>query len=81
MIQQPAKTNGAPKAPSAPGAGRLVVTKREACELLGGVSMDTLERYVMKDVSVIRRGRVRLIPVYELQRWIKENASKTLERS
>jgi hypothetical protein len=67
------------KAARAAGAKvpRLALTKVEAAEALG-VSVDFLEQHVMPELRVIRRGRRRLIPVLELERWIDESADVLL---
>jgi excisionase family DNA binding protein len=57
---------------------RLALTKPEAAEALG-VSLDSLERYVMAELRVVRRGRLVLIPVSELQRWLDRSAALTLD--
>ncbi len=57
---------------------RLAYTKTEAAVALG-VSIDTLERHIMAELRVVRRGRLVLIPVTELQRWLEQNAARTLE--
>ncbi len=57
---------------------RLAYTKAEAAVALG-VSIDTLERHIMAELRVVRRGRLVLIPVSELQRWLEQNAARTLE--
>jgi hypothetical protein len=43
-----------------------------------GMSVDSFERYVQADVRCIRRGRMRLFPVAELERWAGENAERLL---
>lgn len=58
---------------------RLSLNKQEAAACLG-VSVDSFERHVQPDLRVIRRGRLRLFPVAELERWIAENAERPLER-
>jgi excisionase family DNA binding protein len=55
--------------------GRITLTKAEAAEALG-VSVDHLERHVLAEVKVIRSGRLRLIPVAELDAWIARNAAR-----
>lgn len=57
---------------------RLTLTRAEAADSLG-ISLDSFERYVQPEVRVIRRGRMRLIPVSELERWAVENATFTLD--
>jgi excisionase family DNA binding protein len=56
----------------------LALSKAEAAECLG-VSVDFLEQHVMADLRIVRRGRRRLIPVAELERWLDRNAARTLE--
>jgi len=53
----------------------VALTKPDAARALG-MSIDSFERYVMADVRCIRRGRLRLFPVAELQRWADENAER-----
>jgi excisionase family DNA binding protein len=65
-------------ASSRPPAPRLALTKPEAAEALG-VSVDSLERFVMAELRVVRRGRLVLIPVSELQRWLDRSAALTLD--
>lgn len=57
---------------------RLALTKPEAAVSLG-VSVDTLERHVLPELRVVRRGRLVLIPVREIERWLDRSASLTLE--
>ena len=56
---------------------RLALTKAEAADALG-VSVDFLEQHVMPELRVVRRGRRRLIPILELERWIDESAEVLL---
>jgi hypothetical protein len=44
-----------------------------------GMSIDSFERYVMADVRCIRRGRMRLFLVAELERWANDNAERLLD--
>lgn len=64
--------------PAAASLGRLALSKCEAADALG-VSVDFLEEHVMHELRIVRRGRRRLIPVRELERWLEENASRVLE--
>jgi excisionase family DNA binding protein len=57
---------------------RLALSKAEAAEALG-MSVDSFERYVQDEIRLVRRGRLRLIPVVELERWLAENAGRVLE--
>ena len=58
--------------------GRLALSKAEAADALG-VSVDFLEEHVMHELRIVRRGRRRLIPVRELERWLEDNASRVLD--
>jgi excisionase family DNA binding protein len=53
-------------------------SRSEAADALG-VSVDFLEEHVMDELRIVRRGRRRLIPVRELERWLEENASRVLD--
>jgi hypothetical protein len=57
---------------------RLALTRAEAAAALG-MSLDSFERYVQTDVRMIRRGRMRLVPVRELERWLEMNAARVIE--
>lgn len=56
---------------------RVTLSKAEAAAALG-MSIDSFERHVQPELRIIRRGRMRLIPVRELERWATENATLTL---
>lgn len=45
------------------------------------MSVDSFERYVQADVRCVRRGRMRLFPVVELERWAGENAERLLREA
>ena len=57
---------------------QLAVTKEGAGELLGGKSVDWIERYVLPHVKTVRPSRSILIPVTELQQWVSENSEMAL---
>jgi hypothetical protein len=59
---------------------RIALTASEAAESLG-MSLDSLERYVQPEVRVVRRGRLRLFPVRELESWAAENSHKLFEEA
>lgn len=60
---------------------RIGLTSPEAAAAIG-VGPDFFEANVAPDLRLIRRGRKRLVPVSELERWTVENASWVLgERS
>jgi len=56
---------------------RLTLTPEEAAGALG-VSRDFFDEHVKPELRVIRRGRLVLIPMGELERWTDENASRVL---
>jgi hypothetical protein len=57
---------------------RIALTREEAAEALGMGSVDSFERYVQPHVRMIRRGRLRLVPIKELERWADDSAESTL---
>ncbi|MGH7129898.1 MAG: hypothetical protein ACREIV_15110 [Planctomycetaceae bacterium] len=59
---------------------RLALTKREAAAALG-MSVDSFERHVQPELRVVRRGRLRLFALAEIERWLRENGAKTIEPS
>jgi len=56
----------------------IALSKPEAAAALG-MSTDSFERYVMADVRCVRRGRLRIFPVAELERWADANAERIFE--
>ena len=44
-----------------------------------GMSLDSFERYCQGEIPCIRRGRLRLYPLRELERWLERNAERVLE--
>lgn len=58
----------------APGnVPRVALSRQEAATSLG-MSLDSFERHVQPELRLIRRGKLRLVPVVELERWAIENA-------
>lgn len=55
----------------------IALAKPQAAAALG-MSVDSFDRYVGPQVRCIRRGRLRLYPVVELQRWADVNAEHLL---
>jgi hypothetical protein len=45
-----------------------------------GMSVDSFDRYVRPSLRLVRLGRMVLVAVAELERWVEENAAITLER-
>lgn len=56
---------------------RVALTREEAAAALG-MSLDSFERHVQPELRLIRRGKLRLIPVCELERWADGAAERTL---
>lgn len=59
-------------------AQRLAFSRVEAAASLG-VSVDYFDRHIAHEVRAVRRGRRRLYPVRELERWLERAASLALE--
>jgi hypothetical protein len=57
---------------------RFAMTRAEAARALG-VSINSFERHVQPELKIVRRGKLRLIPVREIERWLEENAELVLE--
>ncbi len=56
---------------------RIALTPSEAAAAIG-VGPDFFDANVAPELRLIRRGRKRLVPVIELERWISENAEYAL---
>jgi hypothetical protein len=56
---------------------RIALTPAEAAAAIG-VGPDFFDANVAPELRLIRRGRKRLVPVSELERWTAENASRVL---
>lgn len=54
---------------------RLLVNRREAAEMLG-MSLDSFERHVQTSLRLVRVGRMRLVPVSELERYVDGHAAR-----
>jgi hypothetical protein len=59
---------------------RLALSPDEAAAAIG-VSRDFFDQHVLPELRVVRRGRRRLVPVRELERWLDESAARALEPS
>jgi len=57
-----------------------VAVNRETAAQMVGMSVDSFELYVQPHVRLVRQGRLRLVPVAELQRWVEANAKLTIAR-
>lgn len=76
---QPALAAKAQLAVIATGVPRFALTREEAAQSIG-MSVDSFERYVQPDLKLVRRGKIRLVPVTEIQRWLDENSERVFER-
>jgi hypothetical protein len=59
---------------------RLAYTRAEAARALG-MSINSFERHVQPELRLVRRGKLRVVPIAELQRWLEDNAEWTLPAS
>lgn len=57
---------------------RLALNPVEAAAAIG-TSRDFFDEHILAELRVVRRGRKVLIPVAELQAWLKRSAAVTLE--
>lgn len=60
------------------GCSRLALSIAEAAEALG-MSPDHFRRHVLPGLRIVRSGRLRLVPLVELDAWITANAARALE--
>jgi hypothetical protein len=56
----------------------LVLPPAEAAAALS-MSRDSFDRYVLHELRVIRRGRLVLVPVRELERWVESSAARVFD--
>jgi hypothetical protein len=56
---------------------RVALTRAEAAASLG-IGLDSFERHVQPSIRMIRRGRLRLVPIAELERWARDEAEAVL---
>jgi excisionase family DNA binding protein len=70
---QPTRTRVTAAAP----VRRVTLTPIEAAAALG-VSRDFFDEHVKPELRLIRRGRLVLVPVGELERWANASAERTL---
>jgi excisionase family DNA binding protein len=57
---------------------RLALSPDEAAAALG-ISRDHFDKHVQHELRVVRRGRRRLVPVRELERWLDREAAIPLK--
>ena len=58
---------------------RPLAYRAEEAAVALGVSDDFFRTHVATDVRAVRRGRVKLYPVAELESWLEENAGLALD--
>ena len=56
---------------------RLALTPAEAAASIG-VGPDFFDTNVAPELRIVRRGRKRLVPIAELERWLMENAQQSV---
>jgi hypothetical protein len=56
---------------------RVALSREEAAAALG-MSLDSFERHVQPELRIIRRGKLRLVPLRELERWAATAAEAVL---
>jgi hypothetical protein len=56
---------------------RVALVAEEAAEALG-ISVRSFYEHVAPELKVVRRGRLRMYPVRELERWLEESAERAL---
>lgn len=76
LPQATGEGGGLPAAPRrpAPPVPRLALSPDE-CALALGVSRDFFDEHVLPELRIVRRGRRRLVPVRELERWVEREAA------
>jgi hypothetical protein len=57
---------------------RLALTPTEAAAALG-MGLTSFKKYVQPQLRIVRRGKLRVIPVSEVERWAEENAERVLD--
>jgi hypothetical protein len=58
---------------------RIALSREEAAKSLG-MSLDSFERHVQPSLRMCRLGRMRLVSIRELERWVEEHAEHTINR-
>lgn len=57
---------------------RLALKPADAAAALS-ISRDAFDEHVLPELRVVRRGRLVLVPVRELERWLERQAAVSLE--
>ena len=58
---------------------RLALNRQEAAAALG-MSLTSFEAHVQPTLRLVRLGRMRLVPVAELEHWLADRAETALSR-
>ena len=61
-----------------PKPPRLGLSLAEAAAAIG-VSPDFFAEHVQSEIRLVRRGRRRIVPVAELEGWLRANAESVVE--
>lgn len=56
---------------------RVALSREEAAAALG-MSLDSFERYVQPHLRMLRFGKLRLVPVVELERFCEKHAERVI---
>jgi hypothetical protein len=56
---------------------RMALSREEAAGSIG-MSLDSFERHVQPTLRLVRLGRMRLVPIHELERWLDQHAETTI---
>ena len=69
-----------PKTPARPvePVPRFMLTRKEAAASLG-ISLNHFERRVQPELKVVLSGQLVLIPISELERWVRRHARLLVE--
>jgi excisionase family DNA binding protein len=57
---------------------RLALSPDEAAASLG-VSRDHFDEHIAHELRIVRRGRRRIVPLRELERWLDQEAARAVE--
>jgi excisionase family DNA binding protein len=59
---------------------RLALSPDEASAALG-VSRDFFDEHIAPELRIVRRGRRRLVPIGELERWLDRSAARAYDEA
>jgi hypothetical protein len=59
-------------------ASRARPGHREEAAAALGMSLNSFERHVQPTIRLVRLGRMRLVPVAEVNRWLAEHAERAI---